>query len=194
MSSLRFALKTRGGAQWAAAALAFVCLLLFLIPVVATFRAQAHKVAYAEAELGHLRAEASVEPALRQQLRDISGRISNLPGLLRGRSLAAAQTELQQSVESLASSSKASIRSTQMLPAIRAGAFDVVQIQYDLTAPMSRLADLTYAIESQEPYMFLRNVQIAGGDNWQSGQVGKGQDIQLNLRWIVRGYRWRRDR
>jgi hypothetical protein len=37
--------------------------------------------------------------------------------------------------------------------------------------------------------LFLRNVQIAGGGSWQSGTTEKGQDVQLNIRWIVRGYR-----
>ena len=183
--------RTRAGAVWAAGAVAVIALILFTIPVAALFRDQATEIDIAEQELGRLQAEESAAGTLRHQLLELNHRTSGLPGLFHGKSLAAAQTDLQQTIESIATSAKASIRSTQMLPPVRAGAFDVVEIQYDVTAPASTLGDLTYAIESRQPFLFLRNVQIAGGGSWQSGTTERGQDVQLNIRWTVRGYRSR---
>jgi hypothetical protein len=183
--------RTRAGAVWAAGAVAVIALILLTVPLAALFRNQATEIDTAEQELGRLQAEESAAGTLRQQLLELNRRTSALPGLFHGKSLAAAQTDLQQTIESIAASAKASIRSTQMLPPVRAGAFDVVEIQYDVTAPASRLGDLTYALESRAPFLFLRNVQIAGGGSWQSGTTEKGQDVQLNIRWTMRGYRAR---
>lgn len=182
-------LKARDSAFVAAGVLALVFALLLTLPVVAAFRAQDREIDNSLYQLGLLRAEAATAPVASTHLADMQRRMDASPGAIRATGTALAQSQLQQSMESIAGGAGAAIRSTQMLPTEKANGFESVAIQYDIAVPMSRLRDLLYAIETHVPYLFIDNAQIGASQSWQAGSA-TAQDPPLDVRWTVRAYRW----
>lgn len=182
-------LRSREAALAAAAAGAALLVLLLSAPVLAAFHAQHQRISLLAQQLGTLRAEAAMAPAVEAQLSDLQRRFGVLPGAIRAPTTSAAQSQLQQTMEGIASVAGSSIRSAQMLPVENANGFQAVAIQYDMSVPMSRLHDLLYGIEAHVPYLFIDNVQISAAQALQPAKDGTS-DPPLEVRWTVRGYRW----
>ncbi len=195
MTAIQFAgrVKTRDGAIAAAAILGTVLGLLLILPIASAFRSQDRELSKALYRLGVLRARAQLAPAAEGQLAEMRRRMDALPGSLRPATTALAQSQLQQTMESIAGERGATIRSTQILPSQGRHGFETIAIQYDLAAPMSKLQGLLYAIEGHVPYLFIDNVQIGAGQIQQSAAAAN-QDPMLDLRWTVRAYHWSRSR
>lgn len=182
-------IKSRNAAVLAAGLLCALALSLVCAPVFAAFRGQDESIAASLLELSKLRAEAATAGIHQRQLSEIRMRMNSSPGSLRANSVALAQSQLQQTMEALASANGGSVRSSQMLPSSKVSGFDAVGIQYDLAVPMSRLRDLVYAVETHTPYLFIEEAQISAGQNWQNQPSGNRDPI-LDVRWTVRAYRW----
>jgi len=182
------ALKSRHGALGALAVTAILGLALVALAIMALFRTQDDQTDQSLRELALLRAEAATAPALHAQLATLRQDIASSPGALSTSPATLAQSQLQQSLESLISGNGGSIRSTQLQPVDPGGGFAPIAIQHDLIVPMSKLQTLVYAIESHSPYLFLDNVQIAANQAWQASNTI--QDPQLTVHWTIRAYRF----
>jgi general secretion pathway protein M len=131
------------------------------------------------------RAEVAQSPALASRLKDVRNRAQSEAGLLKESNAALAAAQIQSDMKAIAAANAGEIRSAQPLPATTANGFETVPMSYDLLLPLSHLRALAYAVETQTPYLFLDNVDIVAPQNGQSDA-----DPQLELRVVVRGYRW----
>jgi hypothetical protein len=181
-------LKSRGGALAGAAAIAVFAVLLISLPLVLLFHAQNARIQSAMWELGRSRAQAAIEPVLRKRVAELRQRAATVHGAIPKGSGALAQSQLQQVLESFATQTGASIRSSQMLSPTTRHGFETVAIQYELAVPMSKLQDLAYAIETHVPYLFLDQIQISGTESGQSNTT-TSRDPLLNVGWNVTAYR-----
>jgi len=180
-------LNSPNAARWAAGAALTLVLVLIATPLILGFRVQAQERTHTLRLLAVLQAEAAEALPFRERLKELTTQTANLPGALQAKTAALGQSLLQQTIESLVTANGANVRSAQMLPITKQNGFDVVAVQYDLTVPMSRLGDLTYAVESHTPYLFISDATISGGQDMAGSSV---QDPQLEVRWTVRAYRW----
>lgn len=189
MSGLVIQLKGRAGAISVLAVMGLVTLALFAF-------ALSRLLAWAEGDtnaalhrLAVYHAEAAARPRIEAELKQALIQAAHAPGLLQGTSAALAQATLESDIKAIAKDNGADVRSADILPVDRVRDFEVISIQYDLSVPMSRLRDLTYAIESHTPYLFIDHVVISGGQGFEA-ENNAPRDPSLDVRWTVHGYRW----
>jgi hypothetical protein len=189
MSGAYAYIRSRNGALAALLIAVVLVIAMGFVAVSALFRAAEGDTQSFLDRLAVYRAEVAQRPVIEQRLREALGRAANSPGLLKASTGSLAQAELEGIVKATALDNAAEIHSTELLPVMETGDFQTIAIQYDLSAPMSRLRDLTYAIESRTPYLFIDHVSIVAQQNWQPADTGP-HDPQLEVRWTIRGYRW----
>jgi hypothetical protein len=179
------------GRRVALAILALAALLLLALiaaPVLALFAGESDDLQDSINQLAVYRAEIAARPVVEARLKDALARASTARGLLRAANAALGAAEIESAFKTIVSANGGEIRSSQILPATKANGYEIVAIEYDLTAPMSRLRDLTYAVETHDPYLFIDDATIGAG---QSAPSSAGlQDLTLELRWTLRAYRW----
>jgi general secretion pathway protein M len=159
---------------------------LIAVPVLALFAGQTDDLQDSINQLAVYRAEIASRPAVEARLKEALQRASTAPGLLHASNAALGAAEVESDFKSIVSANGGEIRSSQILPATKVNGYEVVAIEYDLTAPMSRLRDVTYAVETHDPYLFIDDATIGAGQSAPSAS----QDLTLELRWTLRAYRW----
>jgi hypothetical protein len=180
-------LKSEKAAHWALGAGMALFTILLSLPVLFVFREQGHELAASLHRLSVLRAQGAQVPALKARLGALEQRAESLPGAVQSKTVTLAQSRLQQSIEAIVSGNGGTVRSAQILAPVEENGFNILAIQYDLAVPMSKLKNLTYAIETRLPYLFITDVSITGG---QESEPSQPQDPQLEVRWTIRAYRW----
>jgi hypothetical protein len=189
LDNLAQAIQGRRGALIAISAAAFIVGLVIATPVAALFEGQQDAIQDSLQQLAVYRAESDTRPAIEAELSRARQQASAVPGLIEADNASLAQAKLQGDMESIVSASGGAVRSAQILPATRTNGFEILGIQYDIMLPASRLRDLTYGIESHAPYLFIDDADIVNLQDTHSGDPA-ARDPSLEVRWIVRGYRW----
>ena len=179
-------LKGRRAALVILAVGTLLLLALIAAPVLALFAGQANDLQVGIDQLAAYRAEIASRPLVEARFKDALKRSSTAPGLLHAANAALGAAEVESDFKSIVSANGGEIRSSQILPATKANGYEIVSIEYDLTAPMSRLRDLTYAVETHDPYLFIDDETISASQSSQSPAM----DFTLELRWTLRAYRW----
>lgn len=180
-------LKSRRAAAGAGTALLLVIMAAVGLPIGAAFHQQAERRSESLQELSELRAEAAAAPAIRGKLLELRERMVSLRGSLLAKDAALAQSQLQEAVEAITRANGATVRSAQIMAPSKENGFQAIGIQYDLAVPMSKLLDLTYAFESHVPYLFLAEASVSAEPAPPSSAP---RDPRLDVRWIVKAYRW----
>jgi general secretion pathway protein M len=139
-------------------------------------------------ELAAYHAEANTRLVAEAAYKQALARAGGAPGLLHAGNTALAEAQLESQFKTIVTTAGADVKSAQILPAAKASGFEVIAVQFDMTVPASRLRDLTYAVETHSPYLFVDDVTLSA-PNWQASDA-KASDPSLDLRWTVRGYRW----
>jgi general secretion pathway protein M len=179
------------GRPAALAILSIAALLLLAViaaPLLALFAGQSDDLQNSVNQLAVYRAEIAARPLVEARLKDALTRASTAPGLLHAANAALAAAEVESAFKSIVSANGGEIRSSQILPATKANGYEIVAIEYDLNVPMSHLRDLTYAVETHDPYLFIDDATIGAGQSAPSSAAP--QDLTLELRWTLRAYRW----
>jgi hypothetical protein len=181
--------RGRQGALIAAGAAAFLALVLIAALGVLIFGGQSDATDEATRQLATYRAEVAERPELEAQLRALQAQAASTPGLIVSDSAALAQSQLQDDVKAIVTASQGEVRTAQVVPVSSVDGFQLIAVQYDLMVPMARLRDLTYALETHSPYLFLDEADIVATQDWQSGDPQIANPM-LEVRWTVHGYRW----
>ncbi len=182
-------LKTRHAALTALAAAVLLAAVLVALPLAALFAAQSAEIDEGLARVARYRAQAATRNETEARLAEARQRAAAVPGLIQAESTSIAQARLQSDMDTIVRMNGGAVRSAQILAPGRQEGFDVLSIQYQIAVPMGRLRDLAYAIETHTPFFFIDNTDIATTADWQSpdGQIA---DPTLEVRWVVRAYRW----
>jgi hypothetical protein len=162
--------------------------LVVLVPVIAVFSAQNDEIHDLLQQLGLYRAEIGSKSALQAQLAELDREGATVPGVIEGDSTSLAQAQLQQQIKMIVEANQGSLRSVQALPAAKQGVFETIAVQCDLSIPASRLKDLSYAIGTHRPYLFVDEASITAPPN-DPDNVQAHEQV-LDVRWTVHGYRW----
>ena len=133
-------------------------------------------------------ARANEIPLLRRVLITEQLQARSLTSLVAGDTEAAAQAALQREIKSLVEASGGEVRSSLVLPSERTQGLSAIAVQYELSLPVTKLRDLTYAIESHLPYFFISDTNFSAPPSWPSD--AKAAPPRIEVRWTVRAYRW----
>ncbi|HTQ15198.1 MAG TPA: type II secretion system protein GspM [Rhizomicrobium sp.] len=189
MTAIPEDLRGRKGALLAAAVAGGALLLILLGFGYLVFGGQSADTEEATHQLAVYRAEAAMQPALEAELRQVRAQAAQVPGLIVSDSAALAQAQLQDEVKSIVTANQGEVRTAQIVPVSAVDGFEIIAIQYDLMLPMAKLADLTYAIESHSPYLFIEDADITSQQDFQSGDPQTANPM-VEVRWTIHGYRW----
>jgi general secretion pathway protein M len=183
--------RTRGRG-WSLAILAALVVVLTIVigvPVVESFIDQNDEIAQSKAMLARLRAQIAARPQLEKELAAIDRQGAATASLLKGDSAALAAANMQDVVKTLVERHGGQVRSVQNLPSALVSGLERIQVQYELSLPLGSLPGITYALETNTPYLFLNNMDIRAEKAWGPG--GTSGDVpNLHILWTVSGYRW----
>jgi len=181
--------KTRKGAMVAAGILGGLAAVILALLGYFIFGGQSADTDEAVHQLAFYRAEAALKPQLESQLQNLKQQAASTPGLIGNDSAALAQAQLQDEVKALVTQNGGEVRTAQIVPVSAVNGFQMIAIQYDIMVPMAKLRDLTYAIETHTPYLFIDEADIVSTQDYQSGDPASANPM-LEVRWTVHGYRW----
>jgi hypothetical protein len=181
--------KTRRGALVAACSAGAVVLLIVVLLGLVIFGGQSQDTADEVHALAVYRAQIALRPQLEEQLKALKLQAAATPGLIGSDNASLAQAQLQDEVKAIVIANQGEVRTAQVVPASTVDGFQVIAIQYDLMIPMAHLRDLTYAIESHTPYLFIDEADIVSNQDFQSGDP-QAANPMMELRWTVHAYRW----
>jgi len=176
-------------AALAALAAAVVVVLLLVSVLAISFLAQGDEESRESIhQLALFRAEAAARPEAERALQLARLQAASLPYMLQGESATLAQASLQNDVKTMVERSGGEVRSAFALPVTPEHGLDLVSVQYDVTVPATKLRDLTLALETHLPYLFVSAAEITGPQSWPSD--AKAPEPQFEIRWTVSAYRW----
>ena len=162
--------------------------LAIAMPVIGAFSAQSDAIAQSQQTLAAYERRAAMRPAVEAALKEMTRREARLNDSIEGTSTELAASNVQNLVKSIVESDQVQVESVQNLPPADTGGFQYVDVQYDLTVPMTRLKDVVYRIETNVPFLFLENVDVRGPDGIQTVDPN-GVPPSVHVHWVVRGYR-----
>ena len=162
--------------------------LALVSPVLDAFAAQSARIEDLRLQLASYEGQIALRPAVEMRIAALNRQAASGAGLVDGKSAELAAATMQTLVRPLIESQAGQIRSAQNLPPVTEGGVERVDIQYDLSLPMTHLKDVAYRIEASTPYLFLDGLDLRAPENWQT--MGAALDPpSLDVRWTVRGYR-----
>ena len=163
--------------------------LLVVQPVADAFASQSEEIAQSHGLLAAYERRIALRPAVEARLAEIRSHENSATGLIGGTSAELAAANIQNLVKALIESEAGQVRSAQNLAPVSADGFQRIDIQYEVSIPMTRLKSIAYRIETGTPYLFLDAIDLRAPENWQG--IGLQMDPpNLEVRWTVRAYRW----
>lgn len=163
--------------------------LLVIEPVTSAFAAQDEEIAQAYRMLAAYEHRIALAPLVKKRLAQLKQAETSSTGTIGGASAELAAANIQNITRSVIEGRAGQVRSAQNLAPVTADGFQKIEIQYDVTLPMTKLKEIAYQIETSAPYLFLDSVDIRAPENWQIGPY-QTDPPNLDVRWTVRGYRW----
>lgn len=130
-------------------------------PVVNSHRRLDDRIAANMDLLARYRAIAARQPALQAALNDVRDRRLLADGYLPGETDSLAAVKLQELVTSVIDRNGAELLSAQILPASATERPTQVSVRVQLTATMLPLARILHALESNDTYLRIENLEIA---------------------------------
>jgi hypothetical protein len=163
--------------------------LLVVDPITEAFAAQDEEIAQSHQMLAAYERRIALRPLIEKRLAESRRTDASSAGAVPGISAELAAANVQKLVKAIIEGQGGQIRSVQNLAPVATAGFQRIEIQYDLSLPMTRLKGTAYRIETNAPYLFLDGVDIRAPENWQAGPYTSDAP-DLDVRWTVRGYRW----
>ncbi len=108
---------------------------------------------------------------------------------LKSASPALAAAELQEQVKVILEANGGKLNSIQILPNKDEGAYRQVSVALQLTAPLSAVKGMLYALESARPYLFIDNFSVRSMAGFGSRPgVDPAAEPELTVQFDVTGY------
>jgi len=163
--------------------------LAVIMPVSDAFADQQDAIDQSHQLLAAYESRIALRPIVEARLAELKSHETSNTGLIEGASAELAAANVQNLVKSLVESESGQVHSAQNLAPVTAGGFQRIDIQYDVSLPMTHLKSAAYRIETSTPYLFLDGIDLRAPENWES--AGQQNDPpNLEVRWTVRAYRW----
>lgn len=163
--------------------------LVVVQPVIDAFLAQRDDIEQSQRMLAAYEARIAMKPLVQARLDALKRNESSSTGLIGGASAELAAANIQSLVKTLIESASGQVRSAQNLPPVSGDGFERIQIQYDVSVPMTKLKDMAYRIETATPYLFLDGIDLRAPESWDTSGV-QADPPNVDIRWTVSGYRW----
>ena len=158
-------------------------------PVADAFADQRDAIAQSHQLLAAYTRRIALRPAIEAKLAQLQQHETTATGLIGGASAELAAANIQNVVKALVESEDGQVHSAQNLAPVTADGFQRIEIQYDVSLPMTRLKSVAYRIETSMPFLFLDGIDMRAPESWQSPGL-QLDPPNLEIRWTVRGYRW----
>ena len=166
-----------------------LCWLVVVEPIADAFAGQQEEIAQSHQLLSAYERRIALRPVVEARLAELKSHESSATGLIGGGSAELAAANIQNVVKALIESEAGQIRSAQNLAPVSADGFQRIEIQYDVSLPMTRLKSIVYRIETGTPFLFVDGIDMRAPENWQNS--GYQMDPpNMDVRWTVRAYRW----
>jgi hypothetical protein len=163
--------------------------LLVIQPITQAFSAQDEEIAQSHQTLAAYERRIALQSLIEKRLAEMKQNDASSAGAIPGTSAELAAANIQNLVKTIVEGQSGQIRSVQNLAPVTAAGFQRVEIQYDLSLPLTRLKDAAYRLETNAPYLFLDGIDIRAPENWRSDPY-EMDPPNVDVHWTVRGYRW----
>jgi general secretion pathway protein M len=163
--------------------------LLVIAPVIDAFAEQSTRADDLRLQLTAFKARIAMKPVVEMRLADMKKDEASSTGLIGGNSAELAAANVQNIVKALFESDAAQVRSAQNLPPVTTDGFQRIEVQYDVSVPMTRIKDVVYRIETGVPYLFLDGIDMRAPEDWQNTGL-KIDPPNVDIRWTMHAYRW----
>ena len=181
-------LPTGARGRWVALGLLLILITLIyqltLAPLWARYRALAPAIAEQQEQVSRYQRLAAQAPQLRERLQTLRNDARFNDYLVPGNGSALAAAALQQRLQELAQAQQGRVLSTRVGKPLGDGDFEQVTINARLQIDLAGLQELLYSLETQSPYLFVRNLNIYR----QRGRNTRGND-QLEVQLDIYGLR-----
>ncbi len=169
-------------------AIGFVWLAV-IMPVTDAFADQQADIDQSHQLLAAFERRIAMRPIVEARLAELKSHETSATGLIEGASAELAAANVQNLVKTLVESESGQVHSAQNLPPVTAGGFQRIDIQYELSLPMTHLKTAAYRLETSTPYLFLDGIDLRAPENWEiPGQPSDPPSLEVH--WTVRAYRW----
>jgi hypothetical protein len=163
--------------------------LVVIEPVADAFAEQQDGIDQSHQMLAAYARRIALRPIVEARLNELKSHQTSNTGLIDGTSAELAAANVQNLVKTLIESEAGQVHSAQNLPPVTVDGFQRIDIQYDVSLPMTHLKTAAYRIETSTPYLFLDGIDLRAPENWEI----PGQQVDppnLEVRWTVHAYRW----
>ncbi len=181
--------KKRGLALLILAGVLAIAWILVLRPLADIATGESEEGEHSLMLLSRYKALEDARPQVEAELRAMQQRNAAMSGLVEGNSAALAAAAVQSDIKAIVESNGGSVLSTQNMPSKVADGFEKIEIEYDLSLPLSSLKNVIYQIETHTPYLFIDDVTIRMPEGWMPESVDTPAPA-LEVQWLIRGYRW----
>ncbi len=162
--------------------------LLVIQPVADLFADQQDDITRSAQLLAAFKQRIAMRPVVEARLADLKKRETSATGLIAGASAELAAANVQNVVKTLVESQLGQVRSAQNLAPVTADGFQRIDVQYDVSLPMTRLKTIAYSIETSTPYLFLDGIDMRVPESWQAVDA-TSDPPNVEVRWTVSAYR-----
>jgi general secretion pathway protein M len=170
--------------QLAVGILVTLLLLLFGVTVVPLWSVNAsslERIQFLRGRLAGLQQMAAEEVNLRPRLEQLQRAQANNAYYLKSSTETRGAAELQRLVKTISSGNKTIVTRTQILPATEEQGFDRITIKVRLRGSMRGIVESIYDIESNEPFLFLKDLHLQDTARRRSAAAAAAKQIDAEF-------------
>jgi general secretion pathway protein M len=161
---------------------------LMVEPMMTKYRLNAVTIHQSKALIERYRRIAMVRRPLEKQLATLKRRGPSTGGYLEGASDTLAAAKLQNRVKGVVANSGGEIKSSQILPPSDDANHHAINIRVQLSADIASLQAIFHALESENAFLFLDNVDVRRQRARRRRKNKPADDGRLTVRFDVSGY------
>ncbi len=159
-----------------------------LAPLTASYGETEQAISQARDLLDRYRRIAASRPALQTRLNELTTRQSEIGIYLGGGTDALAVADLQELVNKTVEAGGGRLRSIQILPVKTDGAFRRVGVRVQMTATVTQLVRVLYALEAGRTFLFVDNLEVSNRRARRRRNQPVDMDPTLLVRLDLSGY------
>ncbi len=161
---------------------------LMVEPTMTKYRLSAVTIVQSEALIERYQRIAKARQPLEKQLATLRRRGPSTGGYLEGASDTLAAAKLQNRVKGVVATSSGEIKSSQILPPSDDANHHAINIRVQLSADIASLQAILHALESENAFLFLDNVDVRRQRARRRRKNKPADDGRLTVRFDVSGY------
>ncbi len=146
-----------------------------------------NSISRSQAVLAKYQGLASMRGQIDANLQKLQAEQDSEGRLLTGGSVQLVGAKLQNRMKELIEAENGNLTSMQVLPVQEEKGFQRISMAVNLTAPITSLQKIFYAVENQSPYLFIENLQLMGDQRFREGAEQEQTD-QLQVHFEVFGF------